>query len=73
MAEYNMTYSDLKKRLLTLKILINTDITLKNPEKNSFLISIDNILKNLDERYSERKHLSIIEVQTEEIESFIKK
>lgn len=73
MAEYNMNYMNLRKRLLTLKILTESDMTLIESSQKSRLVLIDGLLKNLDERYSENQLLSIVEIQVEEIEKQIKK
>lgn len=64
MGDYNMTYLILKKKLSILKLL---------SESSTSKSKIDGLLKELDERYSENKPLSIIESQLEKVENEIKK
>lgn len=73
MAEYNMNYMNLRKRLLTLKILTESDMNLIESSQKSRLVLIDSLLKDLDNRYSENQPLSIIECQVDVIEKEIKK
>ena len=58
MAEYNLQYNTLRKRLNILKLLNNSEITSK---------IIDSLLKELDERYSENLPLCVVESKLEKI------
>ena len=73
MAEYNMNYMNLRKRLLTLKIVTESDMSLIESSQKSRLNLVDGLLKDLDNRYSENQPLSVIEYQVDVVESEIKK
>ena len=73
MAEYNMNYMNLRKRLLTLKIVTESDMSLNESSQRSRLLLIDGLLKDLDNRYSENQPLSVIECQVDVVENEIKK
>lgn len=64
MAEYNMKYLSLKKRLETMKLLVIND---SNPDKVNLNIihleHIDRLLKDLDARYEELLFLGVIECE----------
>ena len=68
MAEYNLQYLDLKRRLTFLKVLTASDGTLTEENKNSKLAEYDSLLKLLDDRYSDEKSLGIIETQLNKLE-----
>lgn len=68
MAEYNMTYKILKKRLTTLKLLTDADMNLSDEELKIRKNKIDAALKELDERYSEGFTLSFVEDKILELE-----
>lgn len=68
MAEYNITYKILKKRLTTLKLLTDTDLNLSDEDLRIRKNKIDALLKELDERYSEGFSLSFVEDKTLELE-----
>ena len=73
MAEYNMNYLSLKKRLFTLKLLTESDMNLPEGAHSNRVKMIDSLLKQLDERYSENQPLSMVEAQLEEVEKRNKK
>ena len=68
MAEYNMIYKILKKRLTTLKLLTETIIDLSDEDLRIRKNKIDKLLKELDERYSEGLALSFVEDDILELE-----
>ena len=68
MAEYNLQYLNLKRRLTFLKVLTASDGTLTEENKNSKLTEYDSLLKLLDDRYSDEKSLGIIETQLNKLE-----
>lgn len=68
MAEYNLQYLNLKRRLTFLKVLTASDGTLTEEKKNSKLAEYDSLLKLLDDRYSDEKSLGIIETQLNKLE-----
>ena len=68
MAEYNLQYLNLKRRLTFLKVLTASDGTLTEENKNSKLAEYDSLLKLLDDRYSDEKSLGIIETQLNKLE-----
>lgn len=67
MAEYNMQYINLKKRLKTLKLVIESDMSLDSKSKNAFVKKINDALIELDERYSEGRLLGLVENAIKEI------
>lgn len=68
MAEYNMKYLSLKKRLETMKLLVIND---SNPDKVNLNIihleHIDRLLKDLDARYEELLFLGGIESEVNKL------
>lgn len=68
MAEYNMTYKILKKRLTTLKLLTDAGMNLSDEDLRIRKNKIDAALKELDERYSEGFSLSFVEDKVLELE-----
>ena len=68
MAEYNLMYQDLKKRLTVLKILTETDCTLNESVRSSRESIIDSLLKELDYRRQEHLYLEGIEVNVINLE-----
>ena len=68
MAEYNMIYLNLKKRLSTLKLLTESDTKISEDERSIALAKIDKLQKNLDERYSDGLLLSLVESEVHKIE-----
>lgn len=69
MAEYHMTYLNLRKRLHTQKLLAETDTKLSDDERQIKLNKVDMLLKNLDERYDECFPLSYVESNILELEN----
>ena len=61
MAEYNNYYLALQKRLTILKLASQDNIGLTRDQMNEKLAVIDNLLKLLDERYSDGLYLESIE------------
>lgn len=70
MAEYNKKYLELKNRLSILKLRISGK-SLPSEQKKSLLSCVDNLLKLLDERYSENLHLEIVESEVKKLELII--
>lgn len=58
MADYNISYLELMKKLKTLKLILNADKTISVNEKVLKLKKLDELMKMLDERYSENMVLS---------------
>jgi len=67
MAEYNLQYNNLKKRLVTLKLIIDSDMSLDDATKSIFKKQINSALIELDERYSDGKTLNSIEDTVDKI------
>jgi len=61
MAEYNMQYNNLKKRLIKAKLIVESDMSLSESERANFKREINAKLIELDDRYFDNKPLSSIE------------
>ena len=68
MAEYNLMYQDLKKRILIARLLTEADCNLTDPAKSSKLSIIDALLKELDYRRQEHLYLEGVEAKVNELE-----
>ena len=68
MAEYNIKYLDLRKRLSILKLLNDTDVNLTNQQKSDKSTILDALSKELDHRYSENLFLDEVEMSIENLE-----
>ena len=68
MAEYNIKYLDLRKRLSVLKFLNDTDISLSPQQKADKGAILDALSKELDHRYSETLFLDEVEMSIENLE-----
>lgn len=68
MAEYNIKYQDLKKRLRVLGLLNDSDCSINSSNKEERKKQIDSLLKNLDYKHSEELPLTDIEASVIELE-----
>ena len=68
MAEYNVKYLELKRRLRILKLLNNTDLSLTFQQRSDKGKILDVLLKELDNRYAENLFLDEIEMSVENLE-----
>ena len=68
MAEYNVKYLELKRRLRILKLLNDTDLNLSSQQKSDKGKVLDILLKELDNRYAENLFLDEIEMSVENLE-----
>lgn len=68
MAEYNVKYLELKRRLKILKLLNDTDLNLTSQQKSDKGKVLDILLKELDNRYAENLFLDEIEMSVENLE-----
>lgn len=68
MAEYNMQYRDLKKRLKVLKLLNETNYSIEISERDRKNNVLESLLKNLDYKHSEELPLTDIEQDVIDIE-----
>ena len=69
MAEYNILYLELIKRLSILKAKLPYLNSLEESEKEEYRKIIDLLLKKLDDRYSEAKYIDDIEDDVIELET----
>lgn len=68
MAEYNVKYLELKRRLKILKLLNDTDLNLTSQQRSDKGKILDVLLKELDNRYAENLFLDEIEMSVENLE-----